>query len=273
VASRRVCVIAACMMMMATAAATPSVPKQPTGKWLVEYGKDQCLLSRNYGTEAKPLILTFERLPMTSKVSVYVLKTGDNRDMVRGQAAVSAGAAEANDIRYAAYSTQDRKLRVITLDMDAKLLEAAEQSGAIHIGVRREVDESFAVPRIQLAVQALDDCVLDLGRLWGFPVEKQKQMRQAAEPVTPLMKLFDGNDYPRKAIWNEEMGRAKAVLYIDATGTPTNCSLTRSTGSKSLDETTCALLMKRARFHPAIDKDGQPMPTLDATNVVWLISD
>jgi TonB family protein len=268
----RVRVMALFMMTAATAAAdSANVLHQPTGKWTVEYGKDQCLLSRAYGTDTKPLILTFERLPLSSKVGVYVLRKGASRDRRDGDAVVNAGAKSDAEARYSAYTPTKTGLRLVDVEVNAELLDAAEQAGSIHVQVPREVDESFAVPRLEPAVRALDDCVLDLGRLWGFSIEQQKLMKQASEPAVPLEELFDSADYPWKAMINEEMGRAKVLLPIDKLGRPMSCTLTRSTGSKTLDEATCMLLMKRASFHPAIDQDGQPMQGLYVTSVLWLI--
>jgi protein TonB len=42
-------------------------------------------------------------------------------------------------------------------------------------------------------------------------------------------------------------------------GLPTDCRIARSSGHDDLDKSTCNAFLKRGRFHPALDKSGQPM--------------
>ncbi|MES2444624.1 MAG: energy transducer TonB [Pseudomonadota bacterium] len=64
------------------------------------------------------------------------------------------------------------------------------------------------------------------------------------------------SDYPREALRNNQEGNVEFTLTVDAEGCVTTCVVTRSSGYPILDETTCALLRRRARFNPAEDKDG-----------------
>ena len=69
--------------------------------------------------------------------------------------------------------------------------------------------------------------------------------------------IWFGNDaYPSDAIRLNQQGRTVARLSIDATGTPRDCIVATSSRSTSLDMTTCSILMKRARFRPARDRNG-----------------
>lgn len=252
--------------------ASQSALRQPTGKWLVEYAKDQCLLSRGYGTDTKPLIVTFERLPMMQKVGIFVLKNANKQEMEGGEIEVGTGDGHSASSRFSAYTIPSRDLRLVHTEVSGEVLTSIGRSERVDIRASGELNERFAVPGIGAALRALDDCTLDLGRAWGFTIEQQKAMRQAAEPVVKLGTFFSSDDYPSAALKNGEMGRAKVKISVAANGSPTACALTRPSGSKALDDVTCRKLMKYARFRPAVGQDGKPMPSMYLTSVSWLLA-
>ena len=49
----------------------------------------------------------------------------------------------------------------------------------------------------------------------------------------------------------------------------TNCTITSSTGHPDLDEATCRLLPRRARFTPAKGSDGNEMPDTYTGRITW----
>lgn len=87
---------------------------------------------------------------------------------------------------------------------------------------------------------------------------------QSAEPPTPAVPSAQpsGNpalwvtpeDYPPAALRAGASGSVKVRLAVNAAGIPTNCTITESALVPELDHTTCALLLRRARFRPV--KDG-----------------
>lgn len=79
------------------------------------------------------------------------------------------------------------------------------------------------------------------------------------EPAAPrgdVRGLFSTDDYPSRALRNEEQGTVRARLTIDTRGRVSGCSIVQSSGSAMLDETTCRLLERRARFSAATDSSG-----------------
>ena len=52
----------------------------------------------------------------------------------------------------------------------------------------------------------------------------------------------------------------RALLDIDATGKVANCTILRSSRVAWADRKICDGLKSRARFHPAIDHAGNPVP-------------
>ena len=78
------------------------------------------------------------------------------------------------------------------------------------------------------------------------------------------------DDYPARALRNEEQGTTGVTLQVGPDGRVTGCNVTRSSGSSELDEATCRLLTRRGRFNPA-QQNGQPVAATWSTSVRWQI--
>ncbi|WP_426267698.1 TonB family protein [Sphingomonas sp. LHG3443-2] len=92
---------------------------------------------------------------------------------------------------------------------------------------------------------------------------------QPAKARANLASYFSDDDYPQDAIRNEQQGTTGVRLEIGPDGRVTNCTVTSSSGSSSLDSTTCRLLRSRARFTPATDSSGARTSDTTSTRIVW----
>jgi protein TonB len=85
-----------------------------------------------------------------------------------------------------------------------------------------------------------------------------------------LRQLFSGDDYPAEAQARGEEGSVRAELEIDTSGRVAKCNILQSSGHALLDEATCRILQRRARFTPARDVDGKAVPDRVTTpSIVW----
>lgn len=64
-------------------------------------------------------------------------------------------------------------------------------------------------------------------------------------------------DYPASESRRGHVGSLSFILDISASGIPTACKAAVSSGYPVLDQTACAILMKRARFEPARGAQGE----------------
>src|SRR4249919_414049 len=80
-----------------------------------------------------------------------------------------------------------------------------------------------------------------------------------AVPVA-LVRGISGRDYPEavRASWPRG-GIVFLRLRIEANGRPSRCDVMRGFGSPSIDQWTCALVMQRGQFRPALDARGVPV--------------
>ncbi len=95
------------------------------------------------------------------------------------------------------------------------------------------------------------------------------RVSQAARATGSLPGLFSTDDYPQSALRNEEQGTTAVSMSVGANGRVTSCSVTSSSGSSALDNATCSILTRRARFTPAKDQNGQPISDTQSTRVSW----
>ena len=76
-------------------------------------------------------------------------------------------------------------------------------------------------------------------------------------------------DYPSRAQREERSGTAGFRLEIGPDGRVTSCTITSSTGHPDLDEATCRLLPRRAKFKPATAGGGGPMSDTYNGRITW----
>jgi len=79
------------------------------------------------------------------------------------------------------------------------------------------------------------------------------------------------NDYPTRALREERSGTTGFRLSVGPDGRPTGCDVTSSSGSSELDSTACSLLMRRAKFNPPTDSDGNPTSGSWSSRFRWVI--
>lgn len=78
-------------------------------------------------------------------------------------------------------------------------------------------------------------------------------------------------DYKTSWINRGWAGSAGFRLQVGADGRVEGCQITRSTGHAALDEATCALVTRRARFDPARNGAGDKVSGSYASSVLWQI--
>ena len=100
------------------------------------------------------------------------------------------------------------------------------------------------------------------------PPVRQVEARSA---VGDLQGLFRGDDYPQSAIERDEQGAVTVRLTVGTNGRVSNCNVSSSSGSRTLDNATCRILRSRARFTPARDSNGNPTTDTVTQRIRWVL--
>ena len=95
------------------------------------------------------------------------------------------------------------------------------------------------------------------------------RVAKKATPRGSPQSWVTNDDYPSAALRAEEQGTVGFRLEIGANGRVTDCTVTSSSGSSTLDSTACSLLKRRARFNPAEDPNGTKIPSAWNSRFRW----
>ena len=271
----RILALAALAMSSAAAAADP---KQPTGKWTVETGSNECLLIRAYGSPKKPLFLALSQAPMGGGFQFTVLyesrwmalRSGVAHISFDNEAPIEAGYG-ARLLRSTSKQIEVETLRSIVIDTEEESERFGRDAASISFTVPREFTGTFALPEHGRALAALNECATALGVRWGYPIAEQRRLAKPAKQPGGLQSLFSADDYPQRAVTLGEKGRARIRIKVGDKGETTDCAVLAPTGSADLDRATCDVIRRKARFSPALDLDGKPIRSVVVTTVYWIL--
>lgn len=94
---------------------------------------------------------------------------------------------------------------------------------------------------------------------------------QPAKAKANLASYISDADYPDAALRAEEQGTTGFTLQIGPDGRVTNCTVTSSSGSATLDNATCRIMRSRARFTPAHDSSGNATSDSTSARIRWVL--
>jgi len=120
-------------------------------------------------------------------------------------------------------------------------------------------------------VEAIEKCNLDLQAQWNVGEERMAGFKSLAEPLKNLAHYLDSEDYPYQAVREHLDGAVHVALMIDEKGVLKDCVAEKTSGVASLDAQTCAVLVARAKFRPAINASGEPVRSVRTTPVRWAL--
>jgi protein TonB len=92
-----------------------------------------------------------------------------------------------------------------------------------------------------------------------------------ATPRGKIQDLITTDDYPSASLRNNEEGTTSYRLDVGADGKVVACTVTASSGHPALDDTSCRLLQRRARFNAATDSSGAKVGSVYSGRVRWQI--
>jgi len=103
------------------------------------------------------------------------------------------------------------------------------------------------------------------------PAPPKPSMASGPQPRGKPQEWLSTDDYPSSAIREGVQGVTGYRLGIGPDGKVTDCTITSSSGSTALDDQTCRLLPRRARFKPALDTAGNAIPSSYSGRTRWQI--
>jgi protein TonB len=102
------------------------------------------------------------------------------------------------------------------------------------------------------------------------PAEEVRTIKPARAKANLASYVSDA-DYPSNAVRNEEQGTTRFRLAVGPDGKVKECTVTGSSGSSTLDSTTCKLMKQRAKFSPARNNRGELTGDTVASAIRWVL--
>ena len=88
-------------------------------------------------------------------------------------------------------------------------------------------------------------------------------------PVLAATSFQSMEDYPLVAMRAGHEGTAAFEVVVDEQGRAQSCRIVQSSGWPELDEATCRVVQRRARFNPARDAQGNPVKSTYSGKIRW----
>lgn len=241
-------------------------PLKPTSPWRVDYSESQCVALRQYGTDAKPLLLILKPSPEGTSMRVLVAQNG-SAEPQQIRESIRFGNSPVRNEDMLLFGDSKTKLRSIA--MTIPMAEFRQDAAAADIAVNGwAVSADLAIVQGPEVVAELDKCIASLKDYWRIDAAAEPGAREA-EPMKPLHAYFSPGDYPEEAARHDDQGTVKMTFLVDETGTVRDCSVEGSSGVPTLDTMSCYIIQQRARFKPAVGPDGKPRRSAFTQQVTW----
>lgn len=90
-----------------------------------------------------------------------------------------------------------------------------------------------------------------------------------APPATRARAIRNLAAYIHASDYRDQNGRVQFELTVSPRGRATDCRVVTSSGSTMLDDWTCEIMVRRARFRPARDAAGNPVADAVRAWIGW----
>jgi len=284
---RSICLGFAALMLPGAGLATP-LELEPSSKWNLSYDMEACRLSRAFGEGDEKIVTHFIRympdpgfevivwgklLKPQGKEFEYRFAPGDEAGVAqnllfsRGDDGMTVWQFNSGLIPHAEFEKLDKGDTGYRQVAIAREEERAKEVRSFEIlnGVKQPV--SLQIGPLEKAMQAMDTCMDDLVREWGYDPVVRRGLISAPQPIGNPGLWITADDYPSKALRDRLSGIVRFRVDVDETGAVDGCIIQQALSSPAFREPTCKLIEKRARFAPAVGADGKPVRSYWGTSV------
>ena len=277
--------IGALWPLSAASARPDALPEMlaPASPWSMDYGVESCRLMRAFGPQESPVLFKLEKFSLNDRPSLLVVGKRFSSDSpferVRlrfGDAPLaefealggSMGDAHTPMLIVRAVDLVPRPPAVFVVPADPEAERRIKTMTIQRVGSKAVALQLGAMDK---PMEAMRTCTDSLVKAWGLDPAVQRSLSRQAISLTSPGSWVGDNDYPRHALAEGESGLVHFRLMIDDTGKPTQCVIQSKTKPDEFAPTVCAVIMRRARFQPALDSQGKAVPTYFASSVQFQI--
>jgi TonB family protein len=233
-------VVSAVLMLMQIVA--PSLMLEPSGNWTVNYGHDQCLISRQFTDKTRSITFAFQSVTGELTGDFFLIEKGEMHYNTTGRAKVILDTGTTFPVRWMNTPANDGT-HVLRIVPDEAFWSALTSARSMQIKGTGKDDFTIPVIAISKVSAATKSCGDSLLRSWGADPEKMIDVSP-----TDANTWFRYTDYPPAALSAKQQGRVQVLTTISPSGKPATCRVVVSSGFPLLDNVTCKSIMMRANF-------------------------
>jgi hypothetical protein len=267
----------------AQAAKEPLRLKQ-TSQWNVDYADERCRLMRQFGEGEERVFAIFDQFGPGEYFRMTIAGKPMRTGVTEGDVTIQFGPSESEQ-RLAFYKGTLGDDPALVFHNQTRLAgpTSAEQAAIAKAKKGEWIKLAPVPPERQSAIrtltigkplartviletgpmrkplEAMATCIDSLMTSWGVDVERHKTLTRYLEPLSSPEKWVVSGDYPTKMVSEGQPALVQFRLSVGADGVPLSCHIQLTTRPKEFDAAVCHALMRRARFNPALDADGQPL--------------
>ena len=268
------------------ALARDPVSLSPSEPWQVHYADDSCLMMRAFGQDKHKVSAWFEQTAPGHRFSLTLIGKSLDAGEPFTRAATTflpVGKRAAHE-RVGSGTTSDSKLPLLIFESVFLLgpVEKASdvdsydwtQAGAVEDLLVEYRGKSLLLKfgRMEKVLAAMNTCTDELLTHWGLDAAAQRTLRQRTRPLTNPGNWLRSADFPSAALAKGSSAIVHFRLTVDATGKVIGCAIPSATLGAEFAKVTCNGISRRARFEPALDKDGKPVASYYVSTVTWVNS-
>lgn len=229
---------------------------QSTGPFRMQQANDRCVAVASFKRGEERLAVALEGNPTTDSFEMRLYAPGDlgGEPWVQGKYSLGSAKLERDWV----VVRQSNQAGIVIYQMGTKQAEIASAGPNPELKIRETLSPGeLTVPGLEAAMPLIDACSADLLERWGYSKESQGELAGPPEPEKHWASYASPYDYPTSALAARAQGDTHAVIDVGVDGRSSNCRVIRSSGNQEIDKTTCMIVTKRARYKPALTKNGE----------------
>jgi hypothetical protein len=280
-------------LFLATVAAIPLVAADkpvetlaPSGKWHLDYGVNRCHMIRSFGEGKKSVIF---RMVQYAPGDFFALDLLGNRF-----GSVSAYSDVAIDFGHDGTFNKNRAFngslgkekmlsvgtsRLVDIPGETndysqiKQLTPADEASVSTVYFRVSGSKPFKLMLGSMGpvMKAMRTCTDDMIKSWGYDPAQLATNTRALELRPESGQLLRDGDYPATSVSFGNIGIVQFRMDVNADGTVSGCKILAETKPADFGSVVCKKASARAKFNPALDKDGNPVRSFTVKSVRFQI--
>lgn len=260
----------------------------PSSPWNAHFATDKCRLAGVFGEGEQRHVLFLEQHYPGTGAALTV--AGPAFQKFRGQRAVSLSFSDTDEpLKTEPYKGDMGDLGpaliyngITFLDDETDAQTSQSAVGQLDTSFGADMDYialtqgkksvRFETGSMGQAFEVLNNCMTSLITQWGL--DAQQQITATKRPVWRNERAIARRiaaEYPSEALRAGESGILRLRVIVDAQGQVEECVLNAATKTEKLESPACKQ-MRKAKFEPALDANGQPMRSYYSTSVTYLAS-